>query len=181
MTKPRIRLTAPSYSWISDFQVPFPYVFSGYGDPKDPATRFTVQLDRIDHQAADTFPRSGDLVPGTKLKLGKFQFREAHNAAIEDKIDVSQLTLLNVDTGKKVVLPLKPVANSPDGYARLVYEWPSPVQMLQVKEGEDFVLRPEVDAHYQLIGVNEDEAQIRLPSGEIQVIKPDPRRAPAAK
>jgi hypothetical protein len=119
------------------------------------------------------------MVPNTRFKVGKYAYKEALNTATQDVKDVSELTLVNVDNGKKVVLVLNKIATSPEGYARFVYEWPVPVQTIQVKEGEDFVLRPEADEshRYQLVDVNETEARIRLASGEIQVIQRDPRRA----
>ncbi|HEY3899156.1 MAG TPA: Amuc_1099 family pilus-like system protein [Chthoniobacter sp.] len=159
-------------------QVPFPYIFSGGSDSKGQA----IQLDSIDHQRPTVFIKLGEMVPETKFKFEKFAFKEALNPATQDVKDVSELTLVNVDTGKKVVLVLNGIAHSPEAYARFVYEWPAPAQTIQVKEGEDFVLRPEADEshRYQLIDVNETQARIRLPSGEIEVIQPDPRRAPGA-
>jgi hypothetical protein len=159
-------------------QVPFPYMFSSEGDPKTEA----IQLDSIDHRRPTVFIKLGDMVPETKFKFEKFAHKEAWNAATQDVKNVSEMTLVNVDTGKKVVLIFNQIANSPEAYARFVYEWPAPVQMIQVKEGEDFVLRPEADDghRYQLIEVNETQARIRLPSGEIQVIQRDPRRGTGA-
>ena len=157
-------------------QVPFPYIFSGGSDSKAQA----IQLDSIDHRRPTVFIKLGEMVPDTKFKFEKFAYKEALNAATQDVKDVSEMTLVDVDTGKKVVLVLNGIANSPEGYARFIYEWPAPAQAIQVKEGEGFILRPETDENhrYQLIDVNETQARIRLPSGAIQVIQRDPRRGP---
>jgi hypothetical protein len=149
------------------------------GNPKGPAEKLQFQLDTIDLRQPTEFLKLGDMVPKTNFKLLKFEFKQAPNG---DQDDASELTLVNVDTGKKVVLVLNQVANSPDQYASFIYEWPIPHQKIVVKTGQDFVLRPEVDEQhrYQLVDVNESEARIRLPSGEIQVIQRDPRRGPGA-
>jgi len=162
-------------------QIPFRLIFKSYdGDPKkgDPITKFSFQIDTIDLRQPSDFLKMGEMVPNTKFKLEKFEFKEAYNPKIEDKEDVSELTLVNVDTADKIVLIFNRITNSPDVYALFVYEWPQPAQMIQVKKLQEFVLRPEVDEqhHFKLLDINDAEAQIQLPSGEKYTVKPDPRR-----
>jgi hypothetical protein len=160
--------------------VPFRLVFKSYdGDPKkDKPEKFSFQIDTIDLRQPSEFLKLGDLVPNTKFKLEKFEFKTVFNPKIDGQDEVSELTLVNVDTGDKIILIYNKITNSPDVYAQFVYEWPQPVQMIKVKKLQEFVLRPEIDAdhHYKLIDINDTEAQIQLPDGKIVSIKADPRR-----
>ena len=161
-------------------QVPFRLVFKSYdGDPKkDKPEKFSFQIDTIDLRQPSEFLKLGELVPNTKFKLEKFEFKTVFNPKIDGQDEVSELTLVNTDTGDKIVLIYNKITNSPDVYALFVYEWPQPVQMIKVKKLQEFVLRPEIDDahHYKLIDINETEAQIQLPDGKIITVKADPRR-----
>ena len=120
-------------------------------------------------------------MPNTKFKLDSFQFKEAYNDKIQEKEDVSELNLLDTETGDKIVLIYNKVIDSPDVYANFEYEWPTPAQIIRVKKLQEFVLKPEVDDahHYKLIDINDAEAQIKLPNGENYKVIMDPRHAPA--
>jgi hypothetical protein len=120
-------------------------------------------------------------VPNTKFKLVKFEFKEAYNDKIQEKEDVSELTLEDTETHDKIVLIYNKIIDSPDVYANFEYEWPQPAQIIRVKKLQEFVLKPEVDDvhHYKLIDINDTEAQIKLPNGENYTVTKDPRHAPA--
>lgn len=162
-------------------QVPFRLVFKSYdGDPKkDKPEKFSFQIDTIDLKQPSDFLKLGDLVPNTKFKLEKFEYKTAYNDKIQDKEDVSELTLVDSETGDKIVLIYNRITNSPDVYALFDYEWPQPEQLIKVRKLQEFVLKPEVDEthHYKLIDINETEAQIELPSKEKYTVKRDPRKA----
>jgi hypothetical protein len=162
-------------------QVPFRLVFKSYdGDPKkDPIEKFSFQIDTIDLKQPSEFLKVGDLIPNTKYKVEKFAFKEAYNDKIQEKEDVSELTLTNAETGDKIVLIYNRVTNSPDVYAIFDYEWPQPSQAITVKKLQEFVLKPETDDkhHYKLIDINETEAQIKLPDGTDYKVTKDPRKA----
>jgi hypothetical protein len=163
-------------------QVPFRLIFKSYdGDPKknDPIEKYSFQIDTIDLRQPSDFLKMGDTVPKTKFKLLKFEFKQAYNDKIQEQEDVSELTLVNEETGDKIVLVYNRITNSPDVYALFVYEWPQPVQAIKVKKLQEFVLKPEIDEqhHYKLIDINDTEAQIQLPDGKTVIkITPDPRR-----
>ena len=155
-------------------------VFNSYdGEPKkDPLNKFTFQVDTIELRQPSLFLKIGDVVPHTNLKLLDFQFKEVFAPNVDGGTDVSELTLLNTDTGEMHVLVYNRVYNAGEYYARFVYEWPQPGQMFKVKKGQEFVLRPETDEehHYKLIKFEGETAQIRLPSGEMCMVRTDPRR-----
>ena len=96
----------------------------------DPAVRGTVSIFTY-----------GEVKPIDYMPLLETILRVNGDAAKE----VSELTLVNVDTGDKVVLVLNQVINSPDVYCQFYYEWPQPAQKIVVKKLQEFVLRPEVD------------------------------------
>jgi len=165
-------------------KVAFRLVWKGYdgvptGPKKDPIEKFSFQIDTLDLRQPSEFLKMGDMVPNTKFKLVKFEFKEAFNPKIEEKEDVSELTLVDTITGDKIVLILNKVTDSPDVYANFEYEWPNPSQpqMIRVKKLQEFVLKPEVDDahHYKLVDISDDEAQIKLPDGRDYTVKKDPR------
>jgi hypothetical protein len=161
-------------------KIPFRLILKSYdGTPnKDPIEKFSFQIDTIDLRQPSDFLKIGEMVPHTKFKLEKFEYKQAYNPKIEDKEDVSELTLSNVETGDKIVLVYNRITDSPDVFADFLYEWPQPVQVIRVKKLQEFVLRPEVDDkhHYKLLDISDAEALIQLPSGEKYTVKPDPRR-----
>jgi len=185
-TDPNNKESHPAYVtklFLKKFEkVPFRLVWKGYdgvptGPKKDPIEKFSFQIDTLDLRQPSEFLKMGDMVPNTKFKLVKFEFKEAFNPKIEEKEDVSELTLVDTITGDKIVLILNKVTDSPDVYANFEYEWTQPAKIIRVKKLQEFVLMPEVDDahHYKLIDINDTEAQIKLPDGRDYTVKMDPR------
>lgn len=183
-TNPNDKNSHPPYYtklFLKQFvQVPFRLVFKSYdGTPgKDPIEKFSFQIDTIDLKQPTEFLTIGQMVPRTKFKLEKFAFKEAYDAALQDKKDVSELTLVNTETGDVIVLIYNQMINSPDVYAIFDYQWAQPAQDIRVKKLQDFALRPETDEQhrYKLIDINANEALIKLPSGETYKVVRDPRK-----
>lgn len=161
-------------------KVAFRLVFKAYdGDPKRTKdySKFSFQIDTVDLRQPSEFLNLGQMIPNTKFKIEKFEFKEKMNEKIGEMEDVSELTLVDTVTGDKIVLIYTKVTDSPDVYAIFEYEWPQPTQMIRVKKLQEFVLKPEVDDthHYKLIDINDTEAQIKLPDGTERTVKMDPR------
>nr|WP_131989248.1 Amuc_1099 family pilus-like system protein [Chthoniobacter flavus] len=165
-------------------EVAFRFVFMAYGgDPaKDRPERMRFQIDKLDLRQPSDFLALGDMIPNTKYKLDKFVQKFAPNPLGKD--DISELTVVDTVTGQKVLLILNKIANDPDVYARFAYEWlplgsSSGVQRFRVKVSQEFVLKPLIDDrhHYKLLDVDDKEARIGLPTGEMYTVKPDPRRS----
>jgi hypothetical protein len=75
------------------------------GDPKTPE-KMEFQINPLDAGNRTTsFVKLGDVIDGTKLRLIKFEFKEAKNAAGEQE-DVSELTVRDTASGKVFVLPM---------------------------------------------------------------------------
>jgi len=187
-TDPNNKDSHPAYVsklFLKRFEkVAFRLIFKAYdGDPKKTKdySKFSFQIDTLDLRQPSDFLNLGSMVPNTKFKLDKFEFKEAYNDKIQEKEDVSELTLVDTVTNDHIVLVLNKVTDSPDVYANFEYEWPNPnqPQMIRVKKLQEFVLKPEVDDahHYKLIDINDTEAQIKLPDGSDYTVKKDPRHA----
>lgn len=185
-TDPNNKESHPPYVtklFLKKFEkVAFRLVFKAYdGDPKRTKdySKFSFQIDTVDLRQPSEFLNLGQMVPNTKFKVDKFEFKEKMNDKIGEMEDVSELILVDTITGDKIVLIYNKVTDSPDVYANFEYEWPNPSQpqMIRVKKLQEFVLKPEVDDahHYKVIDISEDEAQIKLPDGRDYSIKKDPR------
>ena len=53
------------------------------------------------------FLKLGERIFGSRLKLLKFTYKTRRNEKLQEDEDVSELTLVNVETGKSVILILK--------------------------------------------------------------------------
>jgi hypothetical protein len=159
-------------------QVPFRLIFSSYdGDPKkDKPEKMEFGINTVDLRQPTEFLKIGQTVPNTKFKLEKFEYKQKLNDKTGEQDDVSELTLMNTETGDSIVLILTKVTNSPDVYALFDYQWPHPRQDIRVKKLQEFALKPKVDERYKLVDVKETEAVIQLPDGQKYTVLRDPRK-----
>lgn len=157
--------------WI---RVRFRLLFSSYnGDIKKPAT-MDFQINPLELNQGTQFVKLGALVPGTKYRVEKFDYKGVVNPATGAETDVSELTLVNTETNEPVVLVLEKVADSPESFAHFVYNWPQPPQEFRVAKFKEFTLKPNVAEKYKLIDIKEAEALIALPSGEKYTVPRQP-------
>jgi hypothetical protein len=158
--------------WI---RVPFRLLFQAYdGDPKKPA-EMQFQINAIDRGRKTEFLKLGDKVTNSNYRLEKFDFKEIVNPSTDARTDVSELTVLNIETNDTVVLVKEKVTDSPDSYALFDYQITG--KDIQVKKLGKFVLLPDKDQFYKLVDIKEGEALIQLPDGTTNyVVTPDPRK-----
>ena len=97
------------------FRVPFRYVFSSYDGTagKDPVERFSFQIDSEDSKQPSQFLKMGDQIEKSPYKLASFAYKTRWNSFTRKTEDVSELTLVNVDTGKVIALVLGQIAEKP--------------------------------------------------------------------
>ena len=144
----------------------FRLLFNAYdGDPKDPKS-MTFQINTLDLRQPTEFLKLGQLVPNTKYKLEKFEYKVVENPATGAETDVSELTLRNTGSNEAVVLVKEKVTNSPDDYGIFSYRWPQPPQDIRINRLQEFALRPNVNEKYKLVDIKETEAVIALPTGD---------------
>jgi hypothetical protein len=126
-TDPTKKESHPAYTtklflnrWI---KVPFRLKFQAAdGDPKTPE-RMEFQINPLDAGARSEFVKIGDPIAGTKFKVVKFQPKEEPNKSTGENEDVSELTVVNVETNEPVTLVLNKVVDSPNQFAEFEYRW----------------------------------------------------------
>jgi hypothetical protein len=145
--------------------------FQAYdGDPKkDKPEDITFQINPLDAGARSQFRKLGEMVEGTKFKVVKFEFKEVPDPNSGTK-EVSELTVVNTETGDNVVLIYNKVVDSPNQFAQFEYFWNKKHgeagQVFVVPKLKEFVLQPNIDQKYKLLDVNEAGALIQRPDGE---------------
>jgi hypothetical protein len=160
-------------------RIPFRLIFSSTnGDPKKPET-LEFQINTVDLRQPSEFLKINDMVPNTKFKLVKFDFKERLNAKTESMEDVSELTLTNIETNDPIVLVINKVTDSPDVYALFDYQWPGGAGDIRVKKLGEFALKPQADRNnlYKVIEVTDSQAVIQLPNGQKHTVVRDPRKS----
>ena len=94
------------------------------GDPKKPA-EMSFQINTLDLRQPSEFLKLGEIVPNTKLKLTKFEYKVVNDPATAEPKDASELTVTNIETGEATVLVKERVF---DDMAEFSYEWHLPGQ-----------------------------------------------------
>jgi hypothetical protein len=135
----------------------------------------TVQINTIDLKNRTLFLTVGEDIPGTKFKIESYEHKEVPDKDGTTK-DVSEITIINKETGDKVILPLKQIVDSPDSYAIFRYKWKLPTvpdtKDFAKRRGETFNLQPEIDKAYKLIEIKGQEVIIELPDGTKKTLTP---------
>ena len=133
----------------------------------------TVQINTIDLKNRTMFVAVGEDIPGTKFKIDSFQQKEI-DGADGTKKDVSETTIINKETGEKVVLPFRQIVDSPDSYGIFQYKWFKPggkkPDPFPKRRGDTFTLPPDTDKIYKVIEIKGQEATIELPDGTKKIL-----------
>lgn len=90
-------------------------IFKAYdGDPRqtDRYDKFSFQIDTIDIRQPSEFLRLGEMIPNTKFKLVKFVYKEGPDEKLGEKVDVSELVIVNTVTGQTVTLRYNKVVDA---------------------------------------------------------------------
>src|SRR5438874_9678379 len=112
---------------------PFRLVFSSWvGD--------TFAINTIDLKQPTQFSKVGDSIKGTRFKIVKFLEKYQLNK-YGTNVDVSELTLEQVETKQQLTLIKEKVAMSPESVATFVCTWGGR-QEFQVRKDQEFSLKP---------------------------------------
>src|SRR5437868_6107153 len=154
-TNPTDRNSHPEYytklKLKSAVEEPFRLVFSSWvGD--------TYGINTIDLKQPTQFLRVGDTIKGTRFKIVKFLKKYEPNK-YGTNVDVSELTLEQVETKEQLTLIKEKVAMSPESVATFVYTWGGR-QEFQVRKDQEFSLKPQVQIKYKLVDVDPAKAVI---------------------
>jgi hypothetical protein len=129
----------------------------------------TVQINTMDRGNKTRFLPVGEDIPDTNFKIDSFEHKEVPGPD-GTRNDVSEVTIINKETGDKVVLPLKQIVDSPDSYGVFRYKWVKPggkkTDDFSKRRGDTFTLQPDTDKVYKLIEIKGRDAVIELPDGK---------------
>jgi len=165
-TNPQDKTSHPPYvtklrlgRWI---KVQFRLKFAAYDES-------SFQINTLDVRQPSQFVKLGEIIPGTKFKVIKFDKKTVSNPQTGAERDISELTVQHSETEEMVTLVLDTVVNSPDSYAEFRYLWNNTV--LRVKKEGKFVLQPETDVEYKVVDISDNEAVIKnlKTSAEIKI------------
>ena len=166
-TRPRDKDSHPAFiaklKMKSFVQEPFRLVFASWVDQ-------TFAINTNDLREPTQFLKIGDPIRGTKFKLVKFTEKHEPNR-YGTRIDVSELTLENQETGEHLNLVKERIMISPESVAKFVYTWGGDREF-SVKKDQEFSLRPEEGIKYKLVDVQSSKAiivNIRKPDEPIDV------------
>jgi len=150
---------------------PFRLMFSSWVD--DPSTGQTFGINTIDLKQPTQFLKVGDIIPGTRFKILKFDEKYQPNQ-YGTNVDVSELLLEHEETKERLTLIKEKVAISPESVATFNYSWPAsqPAREFQVRKDQEFSLKPQEEIKYKLIDVQPSKAVIvntQKPNEPIQI------------
>ncbi|MDP9185992.1 MAG: hypothetical protein M3O72_01365 [Verrucomicrobiota bacterium] len=135
----------------SAVEEPFRLVFSSWvGD--------TYAINTIDLKQPTQFLKVGDPIKGTRFKIVKFEEKYQRNK-YGTNVDVSELTLEQVETKGQLTLIKEKVAMSPESVATFIYTWGGR-QEFQVRKDQEFSLKPQEQIKYKLVDVDPAKAVI---------------------
>ena len=118
----------------------------------------TFAINTIDLKQPTQFLKVGDSIKGTRFKIAKFLEKYQPNK-YGTNVDVSELTLEQVETKQQLTLIKEKVVMSPESVATFVYIWGGR-QEFQVRKDQEFSLKPLAQIKYKLIDVGPAKAVI---------------------
>lgn len=152
-TNPRDKTNHPEYitklKLARIVQKPFRLLFASYTDGD-------FAINTLDVSQPTQFRKLGDQITGTPYKIVGFEKKKKTNIKTDAEEDVSELAIENTETGKRVVLVVAVIVNSPDSFAIFHYDWNN--TQFQRKKDEEFTLEPEKDVVYKLVDIESGQA-----------------------
>jgi hypothetical protein len=130
---------------------PFRLVFSSW-------VADTYAINTIDLKQPTQFLKVDDSIKGTRFKIVKFVEKYQPNK-YGTNVDVSELTLEQVETKQQLTLIKEKAAISPESVATLVYTWGGRQEFV-VRKDQEFSLKPKAQIKYKLVDVGLAKAVI---------------------
>lgn len=142
----------------------FPLIFAS-------SVEETFAINNSDPSKPTQFLHVGEMVAGTKYKLTNYT-EKYDTDKYGTTVDVSELTLEQVDTHDLVTLVKGKRATSPESVANFLYTWSGAEQVFSVKKDQEFSLKPDEEIKYKLLDVQPDKAtiiDIQKPNEKIEI------------
>ena len=137
--------------------VPFRLKFGG-----DSGDGETFIINARDARARTQFLKLGDTIDGAPYKVLAYEKKSVQKNDMD--VNVSELTIENTETGRKIVLVYDKEADDPTSYGEFLYLYDNSKH--RWKKDDEFTLAPEENRKYKLIDISAQEAQIEdLESG----------------
>jgi hypothetical protein len=133
-------------------QEPFRLVFASLSGE-------TFTINTTDLKEPTQFLKIDDTISGTPFKLVHFEPKVQPNPATGGEMDVSELTLENIETHERLKLVKERVMTSPQSVATFVYTW-GERREFAVKKDQEFSLPPQTEIRYKLVDVQPANAVI---------------------
>ena len=138
--------------------VPFRLKFDG-----DSGDGETFSINTKDSKSRTQFLKLGDMIEGAPYKLLSHEKKTTTKNDME--VNVSELTIKNTETGRKIVLVYGKEADDPTSYGEFLYLYDNSKQ--RWKKDDEFTLTPDETHKYKLIDISAQEAQIEdIKSGQ---------------
>ena len=112
-----------------------------------------------DEEAPTQVKKLGETVVLGKYRFKLLNYREKYDTSQGFKKDLSELTLVNVDTNQQVVLPKGEDVDSPTTYAVLDYVWTGLKEFAVQRDGE-FTLAPENNVKYKVVELTDTDVRV---------------------
>lgn len=128
----------------------------------------TFTINSSDLRQPTQFLKMGETISGTRFRIINFEEKSAPNPATGGEIDVSELTLENIETAERMKLVKERVMLSPQSIGTFVYTW-GERREFTVKKEQEFSLPPQSEIRYKLVDVLPTKAVI------INLQKPEER------
>ena len=154
-TDPTNEKSVPSYHTklrLTKFD-PKPFRLKFGGDSGDGETFI---INAKDAKARTQFLKLGDMIEGAPYKVLTYEKKLSNKNDME--VNVSELTIQNTETGRKIVLVYDKEADDPTSYGEFLYLYDN--SKLRLKKDDEFTLTPETGTNYKLIDMSAQEAQI---------------------
>lgn len=116
-------------------------------------------INNADLSRPTQFLHVGEMVAGSKYKITNYT-EKFETDKYGTNVDVSELTLEQVDTHDMVQLVKGKRATSPEAVANFLYTWNGAAQSFAVKKDQEFSLKPEEQVTYKLLDVQPGKATI---------------------
>ena len=115
-------------------------------------------INTLDLKQPTQFVKVGDSIKGTRFRIAKFVEKYEPNQ-YGTQIDVSELNLEQEENHQQLTLVKEKVATSPESVATFVYTWGGR-QEFQVRNAQEFSLRPQQQIKYKLVNIGPTRAVI---------------------
>lgn len=140
----------------------FPVVFDGY-NPKNDRISVTVReggrFGGGDGERKAEI-KSGERIPGLPFKVAGVRVRKGFEKDTGAQLDLSELSLQNTDTNKKIVLRKSLVSNSPDATAVLTFKLDG--TQIPVRLGQQFSLPGDSQTKLEVIDIRPEQVVLKI-------------------